>query len=862
MANRHDVIIWDADVYGAPDGFSEYTYEKAYALIKQPAEPSKKLLAFARDVEKLSQSNDIPPVVAQYLVGFEDDIKAEGMAAYCFNLPEYNWQSIVKILLKEAIKHGLALFDEQIILVLLPNGTILPENSRKSWLQILNAPKQKNAFPKTLIELSQLFKADIGELLANHDFVLDAESSEYDEIGFSYVRQTSSVNHKIGFGYAGGNGQFELGYSIQLAENTMIEIGHKSDFQYYGDGGILLNIPSLIMNKSRFSIDSWESYEQFKTILKRSALTWSDTALDIKGLDALLNGNVDNRVKQEVHQFTYMPYALIVARLADNPYFEELAVSLGRWGVNSNTSWPAGVKTPLEIAWPKLVNYLRDEVKPLVSNKNKSVLVVTDSDLILETVETNHQEIEQNTFNIFDVINTDELEKNFPKTLTTFNDLISRAIGSLLKSYGFIFNSNSYCDNRYSIRHLKLYDDGRSLHAINITIKEDDKNYFHVDAHLEIHNRVMESIINYYSDFDFKLWQEGNRVDNWQAGGLVLELARILYPQQNSLIILDKQSLINFLSILEQSVLLWSNAALNIKGIDALLNGDIDVNVKKFIQQFVYMPYALIAARLANNPLFEDLAINLAPTEHDSKIWRGKGKIDPFVAWPKLVEFLREEEKTIASLINTKLTTPQKTKELPPAIKESLNQYLQEHTALDWPREYTFTFWLIQDDEALFDLLMELMNCMVFKILDKAEEAWQEANNPDGLEEDETAIALREKAELAKFPPIYAAIYRIMESIYSCHSPYEMYFNLLAWGKDGVAQLTEGLNLLGLTQLADAYTTVNNSIPPYDPDEDLDKKICAQQFLSAFESVMEYDNTQQFADIAEAIRKNYHLFLV
>ena len=372
----------------------------------------------------------------------------------------------------------------------------------------------------------------------------------------------------------------------------------------------------------------------------------------------------------------------------------------------------------------------------------------------------------------------------------------------------------------------------------------------------------MESIINYYSDFDFKLWQEGNRVDNWQAGGLVLELARILYPQQNSLIILDKQSLINFLSILEQSVLLWSNAALNIKGIDALLNGDIDVNVKKFIQQFVYMPYALIAARLANNPLFEDLAINLAPTEHDSKIWRGKGKIDPFVAWPKLVEFLREEEKTIASLINTKLTTPQKTKELPPAIKESLNQYLQEHTALDWPREYTFTFWLIQDDEALFDLLMELMNCMVFKILDKAEEAWQEANNPDGLEEDETAIALREKAELAKFPPIYAAIYRIMESIYSCHSPYEMYFNLLAWGKDGVAQLTEGLNLLGLTQLADAYTTVNNSIPPYDPDEDLDKKICAQQFLSAFESVMEYDNTQQFADIAEAIRKNYHLFLV
>jgi len=162
----------------------------------------------------------------------------------------------------------------------------------------------------------------------------------------------------------------------------------------------------------------------------------------------------------------------------------------------------------------------------------------------------------------------------------------------------------------------------------------------------------------------------------------------------------------------------------------------------------------------------------------------------------------------------------------------------------------------------LLCFLTELINCMVFGILDKAEEAWQEANNPDGFEEDENAVYLREKAELAKYPPIYAAIYRMIESIYSRHSPYEMYLNFLEWGKESVAQLTEGLKLLGLTQLADAYTTVNNSIPPYDPDEDLDKKICAQRFLSAFESVMKYDNTQQLADICEAIRKNYQLFLV
>ena len=863
MANRHDVIIWDAEVYGAPDGFTEYTYEKAYALIKQPAKPSKKLLAFARDVEKYSQSNDVPPVVAQYFVGFEDDIKAESMAAYRFNLPEYNWQNIVKILLKEAIKHGLALFDEQIILVLLPNGTILPENSRKSWLQILSATKQENAFPETVTEFYTLVKTRIGALFAEHGFVLDRdELSEYgEEFYINYMRQISSGNHTISFSCRGGDSHFEFTSYLKLTEDTMAKIGHKSDFQYHGDGGILLNIPSLLTNESRFSVDSWESYEQFKTILKRSALTWSDTALDIKGLDALLNGNIDNRVKQSVHRLTYMPYALIVARLADNPHFEELAINLGRWGVSSNTSWPAGIKSPIEIAWPKLINYLRDEVKPLVSNTNKSALSATNADLTLEAVAPIYQEIEQNTFNILDVVNTDELEKNFPKTLTAFNDLISKTIGSLLKSYGFQFNSNSYCDNRYSIRHLKHYDDGRSLHAINITIKEDDKNYFHVDAHLEIHNRVIESIINYYSDFDFKLCQEGNRIDNWQAGGLVLELARILYPQQNSLIIHDKPSFINFLSTLEQSVLSWSNAALNIKGIDALLNGDIDSKVQKFVQQFVYMPYALIAARLANNPQFEELSIRLAPTKDDSKIWRAKEKTDPFMAWPKLVKYLREEEQAIVSLVNYRPVTPQKTKELPTAIKEVLNEYLQERTALDWPRQYTFTFWLIQDDDELLSFLTELMNCMWFEIIGKAEEAWQVANNPDNLEEDENIVALREKAEFAKFPPIYATVYRIIEAIYSS-SIYQTYVYLYGWQNECTEQLIEGLRLLGLNKLADAYITVINSLPPYDPDEDLDQKICEQRFKSAFESVIEYDREQQLADICEAIRKNYHLFLV
>lgn len=60
-----------------------------------------------------------------------------------------------------------------------------------------------------------------------------------------------------------------------------------------------------------------------------------------------------------------MPYALTVARLANNPNFDDLAISLGQFGFGEK-KWSATQKIAPSIAWPKLVQYLRDEVKPLV----------------------------------------------------------------------------------------------------------------------------------------------------------------------------------------------------------------------------------------------------------------------------------------------------------------------------------------------------------------------------------------------------------------------------------------------------------------------------------------------------------------
>ena len=113
-------------------------------------------------------------------------------------------------------------------------------------------------------------------------------------------------------------------------------------------------------------INSHQKLEELSILLQTSILKWSDAIYDINSIDALINGEADETIKKYVHNSVYTPYALIAARLANNPDFDELAVSLGTYGAGSGRAWGKFSHAQVAEAWPKLVQYLRDEVKPLV----------------------------------------------------------------------------------------------------------------------------------------------------------------------------------------------------------------------------------------------------------------------------------------------------------------------------------------------------------------------------------------------------------------------------------------------------------------------------------------------------------------
>ena len=359
MSNRNDLIIWDADVYGAPDDYNAQSLHLARLLAEQAAEPSKKLLAFTRDIEQQSKARNFPPAIARYLSNFDARVKASNTAAYCFNLPEYNWYGLVKIVLKTAKKHGLILLGEELVLVLLANGSITPPQSEEYWLQALDERKRKNDFPETLDEFHDLLTERMGALLATRDFILETNTVEdNDEVCMEYIRKKSLVNHKICFYCQGGDSYFKVDTYFTIAEENMIQIAKKSDYQLAGDS-ISLYISGILAPKE---IEDWESFEELMLVFKQIVLKWSDSALDIKGIDALINGDTDERVRNIVHEKWDIPYALIVARLADNPNFEHLAASLSPQ--SSKKSWPA--KTKSRYTCPNLVQYLRDNVRPFV----------------------------------------------------------------------------------------------------------------------------------------------------------------------------------------------------------------------------------------------------------------------------------------------------------------------------------------------------------------------------------------------------------------------------------------------------------------------------------------------------------------
>ena len=613
MANRHDVIIWDASEYKVENNYHQAVHQ-ARALARQKAEPSDVLLCFVSDLKNHSQDETLEPAVIEYLQQIEDKFKASNTAALVLALPEYesHWRSIMEIVIEEISMYRLVLCDESLKLVFLPDFSILSPDSPKSEDQPLI---KSDTFPVELKQFHEIAKTKIESLFTEHGFMLTEEVNSGNEFYISFDRNVNMGKLKISISYQGDKSAFYPVLHLSIIEYNIISIAKKTDFSYpMIDYGVFFNILELYNISDEFYINNWKKFEELLFLLKSSVLQWSNTIADIKDIDALFNGNMDVKVKHYIHSTLNASYALIVARLANNPNFEELALNLGAYGPDSGRAWGRFGYSDVAVAWPKLVNYLRDNIKPLSDWPKHFVLPPYIQENELQVLVPNDQ-------------------KTFPTTITKFDEILENTLEKLLIEHGLIIVDRSYSSDNFEKIYEKEFNNGKFFLAINC----EKKNSFI----LAINFRIIEkNMITISQKTDFK-YSMAN------GGGIFFNLNGVL--QLKKLICINSHQKLEELSILLQtSILKWSDAIYDINSIDALINGETDETIKKYVHSSVYAPYALIIARLANNPNFDELAVSLGTYGANSgRAWGKFSHSQVAEAWPKLVQYLRDEVKPL-----------------------------------------------------------------------------------------------------------------------------------------------------------------------------------------------------------------------
>lgn len=168
--NRHDVYIWDADVYGKPQHFED-AMDMAPRLAKQRIETqTANMLAFGQTVERLLKTYDEDEQQELFLEGTAADIANTHKAAYNIEISGVGlWQLLLKILFDAAKEHSVVIFDQEAWIACVSPNTILPESAELEWQRTVEK-FTTNKFPKTPKQMEKHFEPLLTNLLIPHGF--------------------------------------------------------------------------------------------------------------------------------------------------------------------------------------------------------------------------------------------------------------------------------------------------------------------------------------------------------------------------------------------------------------------------------------------------------------------------------------------------------------------------------------------------------------------------------------------------------------------------------------------------------------------------------------------------------------------
>lgn len=194
--NRHDVYIWDADVYGKPTDFEDAMDMAAELSKKSINTQTANMLAFGQTIERLLKTYDEDEQQELFLKGTAADIANTHKAAYNMEISEIGlWPLLLKILFDAAKEHSIVIFDQEAWIACVSPNTILPESAELEWQRTVEK-FTTHKFPKTPKQMKKYFEPLLTDLLAPHGF----RCVENDPEGLIFERNNPFISQILEFG--------------------------------------------------------------------------------------------------------------------------------------------------------------------------------------------------------------------------------------------------------------------------------------------------------------------------------------------------------------------------------------------------------------------------------------------------------------------------------------------------------------------------------------------------------------------------------------------------------------------------------------------------------------------------------------
>jgi hypothetical protein len=360
------LYLWDATDYGTPTNMDE-VFKTFNQLIEKPERPSSAILAFAQRIQDLARFHQVfAEPTKQLYHNLVAQFKQHQYALHSLELPYGNYLPLLKTLGDTAAAFNLVIYDDQLGVAYLPSKKALPDNRAIDWLMQKDFLANKTF--KNLKEFQNYVQPLMHDLMARYGLSFTQMPSHEKPI---YIKQLEYGLQYISVGYKQDKeGDYELDGMLYIDVPFVENIYSKFDFAKFEHSTTvsmqllygLYSAPSSEFLREDYSKLKLKTQEDVTTRLQwfeDGFLKALAIAENIKGLDRLLNGDVNERFKSNIQgRGVYTPRCLIVARLANNPRFEELAISL------ATPRSPGANQESLPTEWPKLVQYLREDINP------------------------------------------------------------------------------------------------------------------------------------------------------------------------------------------------------------------------------------------------------------------------------------------------------------------------------------------------------------------------------------------------------------------------------------------------------------------------------------------------------------------